>query len=750
MESKVLRVFYGNDCLPYKDSNRSVHFPIVGNAFQGANNSTEIRFYYGRIGGDDTTWVAVTKLPNGKIGSKVLTSHLDSELNEYYAKLELSSFYTQYKGDVYISLQGYQGGVVVSYDDEEELYTITGTPTIRATGSIKLAINYATQFVGSGEEENVTLQELFGYLATKLDINKGIVTVANISSTDLTGYDNGQIFYCRTNRQYYEKISTNLAVPVEGEMGVLGSKRTLNRIINTNGGITLAELYTLYGYKKFIVNYGSNGNDYLCQFQLYNGALYGLRALRLSDLHSWSITFTTLPDDLQTIFASVLSNDHRDDIISNNHLTTYYVPYSGANTNVDLGQHYLKANHIEIYSDYYQIGVIGSDLVIVTGNGDIWLEPDGYAKYVTQNTFGGVEHEIANVDFVLDHYLLLTSSSGTLNESQYLYACRDNATIKYDGYYYKKVLENEINIVYRAITSDFTNINGQYYSLSENKEIRIVKSSKAYSYSQNSISIYNKEQAESKFATDIELSMNSSTYVLTLKLKDANGSVIATQSIDLPLESIITSAKYYDSYTYDGTTYSNVLVIVLETTSVPTIIPIGSLIQGLEHEAYIEVSDLNTNLTDEQLSLAAYPNARIKYGNNYYLKLVENGTTIVFALPYLDVSTVSGHIELVKKEISVTKSSGAMVLNESTTSLYDKSQADALLNAKANSSDVYNKQAADDKFRTESQVDDQIDTKLSGLSRVNYIEDLEEDKNYDYKFIVKEDGELVMRLTEVE
>ena len=39
-------------------------------------------------------------------------------------------------------------------------------------------------------------------------------------------------------------------------MGVLGSKRTLNRITSANGGITLAELYALYGYKKFIVNYG--------------------------------------------------------------------------------------------------------------------------------------------------------------------------------------------------------------------------------------------------------------------------------------------------------------------------------------------------------------------------------------------------------------------------------------------------------------------------------------------------------------
>ena len=746
MESKVLRVFYGNDCLPYKDSNRSVHFPIVGNAFQGANNSTEIRFYYERIGGDDTTWVAVTKLPNGKIGSKVLTSHLDSELNEYYAKLELSSFYTQYKGDVYISLQGYQGGVTVEEDDG--VYTISGTPTIRATGSIKLAINYATQFVGSGEEENVTLQEIFGYLATKLDINKGIVVVANISSADITGYDNGQIFYCQHNKQYYQKTTGSSFIEAESGNGVLGSIRTLNRVKSVYGGITLQELYNLYGYKKFLVNFGTNGNDYLCQFQLYSSALYGLRVLRLADLHSWYVKISDVP--LSTVFSSVINDAYRDDIASHDHLTTYYVPYSGANTNVDLGQHYLKADHIEIYSAYYQIGVVGSDLVIGTGSGDIWLQADGYAKYITQNTFGGVEHEIANVDFVLDHYLLLTSSSGTLNASQYLYACRDNAIIKYDGVYYRKESESETQIIYRSQTIHTSTSDSGYQVLTGDKNLVITKSSKTYAIGVASVNFYNKAQTDSKFATDIELSMNSSTYVLTLKLKDANGSVLATQSIDLPLESIITSATYYDSYTYDGTTYTNVLVIVLATTSVPTIIPVGSLIQGLEHEAYIEVSDLNTNLTAEQLTLAAYPNARIKYGNNFYLKSVETSTTIVFALPYLDVSTVSGHIELVKKEISVTKSSGAMVLNESTTSFYNKSQADTLLNAKANSSDVYDKQAADNKFRTESQVDDQIDTKLSGLSRINYIEDLEEDKNYDYKFIVKEDGELVMRITEVE
>ena len=45
MESKVLQVFYGTDFLPYKDRELTIHFPIVGNAFQGSVNTNEIRFY---------------------------------------------------------------------------------------------------------------------------------------------------------------------------------------------------------------------------------------------------------------------------------------------------------------------------------------------------------------------------------------------------------------------------------------------------------------------------------------------------------------------------------------------------------------------------------------------------------------------------------------------------------------------------------------------------------------------------------
>ena len=173
MKTKVLQVFYGADALPYKDKERTVHFPIVGNAIQNANNTTQIKFYFDRLieENEQTTFVAVSKLPNGKIGSKILETYDDEELCEQYALLDLDSFYTQYKGDVFISLQCYQGGVRVE-QDEQGIYQIYGTPVIAATGSIKLVINYAPSFVGSGETENVTLQQVLGELSTKLGVRQ--------------------------------------------------------------------------------------------------------------------------------------------------------------------------------------------------------------------------------------------------------------------------------------------------------------------------------------------------------------------------------------------------------------------------------------------------------------------------------------------------------------------------------------------------------------------------------------------------
>ena len=189
METKVLQVFYGKDCLPYKDKERSVHFPIVGAAIQGASNTTKIRFYFDELVNEDeetTSWVVVSKLPNGKIGSEIVETELDSELNEHYALFSLKNFYTQAKGDLFLSLQGYQGGVKVETDPDTGVSTILGTPTIQATGSIKLAINYATQLVGSGETSNITFQKILADLGTKLGIRAYTERVGELPTTGQT------------------------------------------------------------------------------------------------------------------------------------------------------------------------------------------------------------------------------------------------------------------------------------------------------------------------------------------------------------------------------------------------------------------------------------------------------------------------------------------------------------------------------------------------------------------------------------
>lgn len=81
----------------------------------------------------------------------------------------------------------------------------------------------------------------------------------------------------------------------------------------------------------------------------------------------------------------------------------------------------------------------------------------------------------------------------------------------------------------------------------------------------------------------IDLEINSSNYQLVAKLYNKNNQLVSTSSvIDLPLESIVTNALYYDTYTYDGTTYTKVIVITLSTTSVPTIVPVGDLVNGLQ------------------------------------------------------------------------------------------------------------------------------------------------------------------------
>ena len=170
MNNKIINVYYGVDCLPYKDSAREVHYPIVGGVFLGASDTTVIRFYYDYIGSSNNTYVSETKLPNGKTGCQILSKGSDDD--GHYVELSLSSWYTQAKGDIYISLKGYAGGVQVEYDEETEIYEVVGTPTIQATGAIKLSVNY-TPMGSIGDYDDIFnhYQEIMAAIAQKLDKN---------------------------------------------------------------------------------------------------------------------------------------------------------------------------------------------------------------------------------------------------------------------------------------------------------------------------------------------------------------------------------------------------------------------------------------------------------------------------------------------------------------------------------------------------------------------------------------------------
>lgn len=175
MAVKTLYVYFSNDCLPYKDKERTVHFPVVGSSFVGVSKTTKIRFYVDQITNDSSAvWLAVSKLPNGQIGYTKLEQATDSD--GIYVELQLTTWHTQFQGNLFINLQAYDGGVEFEEDEDTGLLIPQGVPVVYVSGSIKLAINYATGLIDSDAADIHTLQELFAWVSTyvKKDANEYI------------------------------------------------------------------------------------------------------------------------------------------------------------------------------------------------------------------------------------------------------------------------------------------------------------------------------------------------------------------------------------------------------------------------------------------------------------------------------------------------------------------------------------------------------------------------------------------------
>ena len=87
----------------------------------------------------------------------------------------------------------------------------------------------------------------------------------------------------------------------------------------------------------------------------------------------------------------------------------------------------------------------------------------------------------------------------------------------------------------------------------------------------------------------IDLSVNTTNYKVTLDLKNSAGTIISTDTIDLPLESVVVNA------TYDSTNKKIVLTLQNGTT---VDVPIGDLISGLQVEITSN-NKLSSDLVDD-------------------------------------------------------------------------------------------------------------------------------------------------------
>jgi hypothetical protein len=334
MLNRILQVFYGNDRLPYKDNERTVHYPITGNTFLGSSNVDKIRFYVRDIGGTNgITWVLNAKLPNGSILYQVLsTIGLDSELNEYYVEFSVSQFYTQLKGDIYFALNGCDGEVTITTDSETNIQTISATiesQTILTTGVIKFSNNYAPQRPLGFSFDLDQYQEIINALSSKSNVSNSIQVVANITSEDLSGYDNGQLFYSLAQHLYYKKTDSSPYYEL-ADKGILGESKVIYRIGEIENE-TFQDIYDIVGTQRlFVVKY--DNIEYLCVYGLDEDNHTQITAFDLNNLYAYQLTDWYYDDYFYYLFEEVQIKFVRQ---TNNGLKIYATGDSGNQTTLD-------------------------------------------------------------------------------------------------------------------------------------------------------------------------------------------------------------------------------------------------------------------------------------------------------------------------------------------------------------------------------------------------------------------------------
>lgn len=207
MDNKIMRIYYGSDNLPYKDEERTVHYPIVGkvgggSVFTGENNTTTIYFYVGLVGSNSKTWVATIKKPDGTLLYRVLSNGVATD-DDYYVTLDIAEIYANQVGTMVIGLNGYDGSTNITIDDDD--LVINGNTTCLSLGTVNILCNYAPQVLTNAYGLDPSdLQLLLTAINEKADKDGTIIVVATLNNT-LT-YDDGQIVFSISAKKFYKYV----------------------------------------------------------------------------------------------------------------------------------------------------------------------------------------------------------------------------------------------------------------------------------------------------------------------------------------------------------------------------------------------------------------------------------------------------------------------------------------------------------------------------------------------------------------
>ena len=156
--------------------------------------------------------------------------------------------------------------------------------------------------------------------------------------------------------------------------------------------------------------------------------------------------------------------------------------------------------------------------------------------------------------------------------------------------------------------------------------------------------------SSSDYATDINFSMDSGTFVITAQLKNKDGDPLGTaKTVDIPLEATVVGGSY------DTQTKSLILTLVSGQTIT---IPIGDIISGLQAEITAQ-NPLDADLVDDSTSTNKFVTASDKttwngkqdalvVGTNLDNTPVENSTNPITSG---GVYAVVGNINTVLEEV---------------------------------------------------------------------------------------------------